>query len=84
MMRHPFDGVIEPAKESRRAVLRRALAAVAGVVGLGVAGCGTTSPYTTPSMDGSGGSPPKASTMALGEEGGYATTFAVGEEGGSK
>jgi hypothetical protein len=79
-MRHPFDGLVEPEKESRRSVLLRALAAVAGLVGLGVAGCGgTNSGYTVPTTDGTGSAPaPKGSGQP-----GYATTFAIGEEGGS-
>jgi len=78
-MRHPFDGVMEPVKETRRSVLFRALAAVAGLVGLGVAGCGTNSGYTVPTTDGTGTTPaPKGSGQP-----GYMTTFAIGEEGGS-
>jgi hypothetical protein len=83
-MRHPFDGIVnspQAPREDRRSVLRRAFAAVAAAIGLGSVGCGSSSPYTTPSM-GNPPSTPGASTMALGEEGGYATTFAIGEEGG--
>jgi len=79
-MRHPFDGVMEPVKETRRSLLLRALAAVAGVVGLGVAGCASSnSGYTVPTTDGTGTTPaPKGSGQP-----GYMTTFAIGEEGGS-
>jgi hypothetical protein len=95
-MRHPFDGVNVPRQTTRRSWLGGALAALAGLVGLGRAkaaappmGRARTGPEPSPEPPPRRKPPTKglgeegrASTAALGEEGGRLTTRALNEEGG--
>ncbi len=97
-MRHPFDGINGPRSEdlspidvrsTRRSLLTRTLAGVAGIAALLLGRHASAQSYldsrrrppTTYALGEEGGG--RATTYALGEEGGGpVTTYALGEEGG--
>jgi hypothetical protein len=82
-MRHPFDGLNQPAdnkplaEPTRRAVLGQMAFAAAGLLGIQA----TARAQVTGALNEAGGAPPVATTLALGEEGGGVMTKALNEGG---
>ncbi|MFO0877298.1 MAG: hypothetical protein U0840_07970 [Gemmataceae bacterium] len=81
-MRHPFDGINEPERSSRRSWLGGFAAALLGLVA-GRTAQGAAPPARKESLADANPEPgPRPSTKALGEEGGQKPTQRKGEDGG--